>query len=493
MPVIFTGGWIIQGKRSLSDPGSPCDCDCDCACPDLPTWNPARPTPVTQLVRNPTLQTAPLDATYHAAWIPSGSHIAALDNDAMQVMGAFVNSRSRSDLPADWRSAWGDALDNTVDDLARLRFLISPEAAPLEQPTEGGRTLVAWLHVTNACNLRCRYCYLRKTDEAMSPEMGRAAIDAIFRAALLHSFSAVKLKYAGGEPTLNFPLVIMLHEYAAELAHQYGCDLEGVVLSNGVGLTHAMVDAMLAHDLRLMMSLDGIGPAHDNQRAFANGAGSCQTVSRSIERACAKGLVPSISITVTDRSVDGLAETVAWVLDRNLPFSFNFYRENDASASFEDLRLGEARLIQGMRGAFQAIETNLPRRSLRAALLDRANLAVPHNRTCSVGSNYMVVDPHGRISQCQMQMKQSPTSVAAEDPLASLRANPTGIQNLAVDEKEGCRDCEWRYWCTGGCPLQTFRATGRYDVKSPNCNIYRALFPDVLRLEGLRLLKYADA
>jgi uncharacterized protein len=289
------------------------------------------------------------------------------------------------------------------------------------------------------------------------------------------------------------PLVIALHEYATGLARQYGRVLEGVVLSNGVRLTHTMIDAMLAHNLRLMISLDGIGPAHDGQRAFANGAGSFQAVSRSIERAQAKGLTPSISITVTDRSVGGLAETVGWVLDRNLPFSLNFYRENDASASFEDLRLGETRLIEGMQGAFQAIEAKLPRRSLRATLLDRTNLAAPHNRTCSVGSNYMVVDPQGRISQCQMQMKQSSTSVQAQDPLASIRARSTGIQNLAVDEKEGCRDCEWRYWCTGGCPLQTFRATGRYDVQSPNCNIYKALFPGVLRLEGRRLVKYADA
>jgi len=40
--------------------------------------------------------------------------------------------------------------------------------------------------------------------------------------------------------------------------------------------------------------------------------------------------------------------------------------------------------------------------------------------------------------------------------------------------------------------LATYRATGRYDVKSPHCNIYQALFPEVLRLEGLRLLKYQD-
>jgi uncharacterized protein len=38
--------------------------------------------------------------------------------------------------------------------------------------------------------------------------------------------------------------------------------------------------------------------------------------------------------------------------------------------------------------------------------------------------------------------------------------------------------------------VATFRATGRYDVQSPNCGIYTALYPAAVRLEGLRLLKY---
>jgi uncharacterized protein len=82
--------------------------------------------------------------------------------------------------------------------------------------------------------------------------------------------------------------------------------------------------------------------------------------------------------------------------------------------------------------------------------------------------------------------------IHVKDPLAMIRADETGIQNVLVDEKEGCQACQWRYWCAGGCPLETFRATGRYDLKSPNCSIYKALYPEVLRLEGLRLLKYAE-
>jgi uncharacterized protein len=89
-----------------------------------------------------------------------------------------------------------------------------------------------------------------------------------------------------------------------------------------------------------------------------------------------------------------------------------------------------------------------------------------------------------------MHIRRPVTSVNANDPLAVIRSDQIGVQNLPVLEKEGCRTCEWKNWCAGGCPITTHRATGRYDVKSPNCNIYKALYPEALRLEGLRLLKY---
>jgi radical SAM protein with 4Fe4S-binding SPASM domain len=81
--------------------------------------------------------------------------------------------------------------------------------------------------------------------------------------------------------------------------------------------------------------------------------------------------------------------------------------------------------------------------------------------------------------------------VFTDDPLQLVQRDTATVRNLPVEEKVGCRDCTWRYWCSGGCAVATFRATGRYDIKSPNCNIYKAIYPRALRLEGLRLLKYA--
>lgn len=360
------------------------------------------------------------------------------------------------------------------------------QAVPEKQTT----TLTAWLHVTNACNLRCIYCYIDKTDEAMDEATGQAAIDAIFRSAVNNGFQRVQLKYAGGEATLNFALVQTLHAYAKVQADAVGLELQGVVLSNGVALTNAMLDFLHTEQIGLMISLDGSEEEHNRQRVFVNGKGSYTQVVRSVDRALARGVKPHLSITVTGRSVAGVAKAVAFAVTRDLLFNLNFYRDHTPYKTQAELRAEDEQLIAAMRAAFAVIEEHLPRQSLIAALVDRSNFAGPHQRSCGAGHNYLVVNQKGGIARCQMEIEQPITDSTVPDPLVNIRLYDEGFQNVSVDEKEGCRDCQWRYWCAGGCSLLTHRIMGRSDVKSPYCHVYKALYPEVLRLEGLRLIKW---
>lgn len=326
----------------------------------------------------------------------------------------------------------------------------------------------------------------------MQVDQGRRAIEAVFRSAVVHKFRRVKLKYAGGEATLNLPLVLLLHDYAQELAKKHGLLLDGVVLSNGVGLTDRKIEQLSEHGLRLMISLDGVGLYHDSQRHFANGQGSFKYIEQTLDRLHTHDVRPTISITISNRNLLGLPQVVEYVLRRNLPFTLNFYRENECSGSFTDLHYQENEIIASMRAAFAVIESNLPAHSLLNALVDRARLDALHNRPCGAGHSYLVIDQHGAVAKCQMEIERTITDISAIDPLQIIREDQIGVRNYSVEEKEGCRECSWRYWCAGGCPALTYRVTGRFDVKSPNCHIYKALFPDVLRLEGLRLLKYSQ-
>jgi uncharacterized protein len=370
--------------------------------------------------------------------------------------------------------------------------LFLPQPCAGQTLREEYHALDAWIHLTDRCNLRCDYCYVPQTTQEMSIGTGKAVIESTVQTALIHGFKKVKLKYAGGEPLLRFPLLAELHDFARNLAEEHGLDLDGVVLSNGTLFDSEIASSMQSLGLRLMISVDGLGEHHDSHRPFADRRPSSVCVMNAVRFSLDAGFKPDISITVSSRNVHGLPEVLAWALEMNLHFSINFYRENDQSITHKGLALNDDKVIASLLSAYKVIEANLPRHNFLASLTDRANLSVPHVHTCGVGQNYLVFDTQGHVSKCQMRMDAPVSSAWAADPLGDVRADLGGVRNVSVEEKEGCRDCQWKYWCAGGCPLETFRATGRYDVKSPNCNIYKALFPEALRLEGLRLLKYQD-
>ena len=425
----------------------------------------------------------PINSDYYTVTNPN-SNVSIINHTALKLLNYFKFAKKLNTIPDKWKKSWGNSAEIVLKKMFQAGLLI-PENNP-SKLIETAQILSAWLHVTDRCNLRCSYCYLPHEKQDMSLETGKKAIKATFDSAQQNNYQTVKLKYAGGEALLQFPLVIQLQHYALELAKKYQLKLDSVILSNGILLTIEKIKQMQSLNLRLMISLDGL--TEDKQRCYADGKSSHLQAQKAIKLALKNKLIPDISVTVSSRNITNLPPLVEWLLKYDLPFSLNFYRENNFSKQ-QGLQLEEQQIIDGMAAAYKVIENNLPQRSLLASLVDRANLANSHLRTCAVGNSYLVFNQQGKVSKCQMQQKQTLATVDDDNLFYKIQEDKRGIQNISVEEKEGCKDCEWKYWCTGGCPLETYRATGRYDLKSPNCNIYKALYPKVLKLEGLRILK----
>lgn len=468
-------------------------CDCDCAC----TFTlPANSRPITRsfdglLYKSPSLQAQPLTDKHSVIFDTIRGSIAVADLETVTLLDDFAYPAQFDSVFDANRNGNRATFEDILKSLVSLGFLVSSGAstAPV---IDVSSILSAWLHLTDRCNLRCAYCYLSHTPVDMNANTGRAVVDSIFRSAVANGYQTIKLKYAGGEPLLRFPLIKDLHQYAQVLARKYDLDLDGVVLSNGTLLTMEMIETMQRLGLRLMISLDGIGEYHDCHRSFPDGSGSFDSVTQAIDLALGSRLVPDISITISGRNAAGLAQVVGWVLDRDLPFSINFYRENSQSARQTDLQLEDTRIIMGMLEAYAVIEAHLPHDSLLASLIDRGNLAATHLRPCNVGQSYLAFDAQGYVAKCQMDMMHTVTNCNDPDPLKTLSKSTKGLQNPSVDAKIKCQNCQWRYWCAGGCPLQSYLANGCYDGKSPYCTIYQVLYPEIIRLEGLRLLYQAE-
>lgn len=417
-------------------------------------------------------------------------NVAVLDREAYKTLLSFYTPKKLRESNEDIYVTFSSQA-RVVALLAYLGFLQDLDQ-PEPAPDGKQQMLAAWLHITNACNLRCHYCYVHKTSEHMADDTSKRAVDAIFRSAERHHYGGVHLTYAGGEATLRLPQVMAIHDYAFEQALARGLYLSASLLSNGVFLPRKALEQIKQRQIRVGISLDGIGEYHDQQRPFLNGRGSFKLVDRTISQMLDAGCIPSINVTVTQRNLDELPRLLGYLLQHELPFGLSYYRENACSAQMSNLQFTDAQMINGMLTAFSYIEQHLPRKPLLGALVNKATMGAPRQYACGVGRHYLAIDQRGGIARCQAEITDTVTTIDAEDPLQAIRQHAQGVQAVPVEEKEGCCTCEWRHWCTGGCPMLTYRLTGRSDIKSPNCAIYKALFPEALRLEGLRLLAYED-
>lgn len=478
------------------------DCDSDCSdCGDC-CFTDSYSIPPLSAEEKRSLHVAPLTVSdplyaqrcHDGAWLvcnpDTGGQVAVLDQQAFSLLELFRTPKTLRDAQS------SSSTSQTVEmalalfyQLGFLQHLDQHRAAPLHKG-DSPQTLSAWLHITNACNLRCHYCYLDKSSEHMAGETSFQAVNAVFRSAIAHRFKRVMLKYAGGEASLSLARILAVHDYATQHAQRHALHFYAYTMSNGVQLAQRTIEHFKARKIGVMISLDGIGEYHDSQRPFKSGRGSFHYVDRTISRLLASNLVPHINVTVSQRNLDGLTGLMEYILQREMPFTLSYYRDNDCSTHLLDLQYSEERMIDAMRAAFAVIERHLPRRRLLGSLIDKANMTTQRSYTCGVGRNYLVIDQHGGIAKCHADITKTVTTIHTTDPLQALRDSPDGVQAVPVEDKEGCRSCQWRHWCSGGCPLLTYRITGRTDIQSPNCNIYRALFPEALRLEALRLLKY---
>lgn len=465
-------------------------CDCGPACVlSLPrraaTLPPAEPW-IAQVPLYPISAEGEWQVTFNPAG-PVG--VVALNATARRVLAAFdipTCVDGLSDRLLDLPAAAAQEAARTLAQVGLLRPLVIPSTLPATSSI-----LSAWLHVSEACNLRCPYCYVPNRPRMASPEIGQRAIERLVEMAVRHSYTALQVKYAGGEPTLNLPMVWATHNHAARRTAEAGLELEEMLLTNGVDLPDTALSLIARAGMRLVISLDG-GPAHHGEtRNRPDGSQTYDSVVSTVDRALAHGLRVDISITLTALNLDGVPDAAAFALSRNLPFSLNFYRDchtgqKMARAVLSHLQPDPDRLIKVVSQVLALVDQHPSYPLPLTGILDRARLDAPHHYPCSAGRDYLAIDPRGRVAACQMLLEEPWTDLEDTDPLDTIRRHGEGTFKSVLDRPD-CRYCQWQMACSGGCPL--LRQT---PLHRSYCRVYRALLPELVRLEGKRLIASAS-
>jgi uncharacterized protein len=147
------------------------------------------------------------------------------------------------------------------------------------------------LVLTHDCNLGCGYCYTgAKFRKRMPREIARKGLDMAFAPNRLgEAPRELQLSYFGGEPVLEFELLIDVARDARERAKAAGVKLVQTVTTNGTLLDEAKIRALYELDVYVALSIDGVREAHDRNRPRMGGGSSFDAVERGLELLVAAG------------------------------------------------------------------------------------------------------------------------------------------------------------------------------------------------------------
>jgi uncharacterized protein len=408
--------------------------------------------------------------------IENGSETQAiLDHDIAK--GSFT----RQDLNSIIKGLGNDTKD-TWQDLAQNRIIDSHDG-PVSKPVVPSadnpiNTLV--LHVTDACNLMCQYCYHNPEESrnilqlSMGLTVAEQAVDFLFE----HSgnLENLVLVFFGGEPLLNLKLISQTITYANEKAGKESKTIEYAMTTNGTLLTDKTIRFLNENKIGITLSLDGDEAEHDRFRRFPDGSPSYGVILPKVKKFLNSDRPKPVVARVTlAKEVNNISKTLYHLL--NLGFSeVGFAPVTTLDSHFQ---LDSSQMMQ-LLDQFQELTEMFIRQALENRFLGFTNivdlLVTLHEgevkqHPCGAGIGMFSVNSKGRLFLCQRLTNDE--SAMMGNIFAGFDSENLGKfrQASALSHKKSCKGCWAASICAGGCYHEAKIREG--DLLRPNLHYCR--------------------
>lgn len=218
---------------------------------------------------------------------------------------------------------------NIKNDLISKFFLVEDESMEfaLEESAIKLRTKKAFLstftelHIivlTYACNSKCIYCHASSSTDAKEHHMLTMATARRVCEYIMQSPSTtLKIEFQGGEPTLEFNIMMFIVEYITTLNVLYRKNIEYVVCTNLLVFSQEHLEFYKKHSFCISTSLDGPRDIHDTNRTPYNTQSNYSKVLENYQKVCAEYSPDRVSalLTVSKYSLPRLRECVDAYVD----------------------------------------------------------------------------------------------------------------------------------------------------------------------------------
>ena len=389
-----------------------------------------------------------------------------------------------------------------------LRVKDSPYTHPYVMPTRTHRTFFS-LHLTERCNLRCRYCYVDvRNGEDMDLDTAKLIIDRITES---YGDLPITIELHGGEPLMNWDVVKGLLDHVRDKVSSGALNLKGVLLqTNGLLLDEEKLKVLEDHRVKVGVSLDGPKEVHERNR----GQGTWEKVLRAVELLKGSrsfGGVLAVAVRPADFKVIaeffveglhlnsfrinhlafqwGMAEGIAEAFKRLTGFGFHdleVYLKTMAEGFLEMVDYLRGMLDRGWKGKVYPLVGYLNN------ILSKHRPYMCMSSPCGAVTRGLGFSPKGDVYPCEqmigfegLKLGSVYDGVTLEE-MVSRSEIAKRLMERKVERLEGCSTCPWRYFCGGGCASEAFSVYGDLMHRDAHCSFYEQV------LRGLMWRLYHD-
>jgi uncharacterized protein len=400
--------------------------------------------------------------------LPSGS----IWRGDESILNAMTELRERTDVPEAevietlLRHITAATVPEAVENLRTSQILRPVGSDPGDEPyrkipVEPGTVTSLVCNVSHTCNLTCSYCYAEQgqyggksalMDEATARQYVDFLIDNSGDA------EKVNMTFFGGEPLLNFPVIVSTVRYGQAKAEEHGKKIGFDLTTNATLLDEKKIRFLNDNRIMVTISIDGPREIHDGVRVRRDGSGSYDQIVRNLEPFLKSRPVPA-RVTLTRRSLQ-----VREIIDHLLGLGFvevglspvdvsenaeMGLREDDMSRLGEEFeRAADYYLETALAGGYYGF-TNVT--NLLKQFHDGVSKAYP----CGAGMQMTAGDPDGNLFLCHRMVGRSDSAIGRLAEGIDTEKQAEFLTQVNLLNREPCQSCWIRYMCSGGCYYQS--------------------------------------
>ena len=402
---------------------------------------------------------------------------------SLRMKPVYLTKKAYEDLQAWLASPSCSSADDAPDDIKNeVKELIKCKILTLSEDEDDrvlrfirGRTptpaiSVCYMILSEQCNLACKYCFLGNNDKAkrdrfslnsMTKETADKAIDFYVKQMELSDLDFDDdhpvLIFYGGEPMVNFPVLVYIAEKINSLRSSIKC-LEKVDLSmvtNGLLLNEGRILKLKELGVSIAISCDGFTEGANEMRVDVNGTPVFSRVLEKLDLCQKLGVDVALSVTLSEKTIqDGKA--VLDLIDKYgiKSFGFNILMSSDTFILPESYNDAAAQFI--IDSFVELRKRGIYEDRIMRKLDSFSKAQVYYSDCAATAGGQIVVAPDGQVGICHGCLYDKQYFVTTVDDIEfDATKNPSFIEwsQLTPVNQETCLSCPALGICGGGCPI----------------------------------------